>query len=99
MVQQDKERRKRMYHIKFLKCTPEGRPKLPEWFKQMIPGEGVEHMGLFFPRGSTYMYASITKYKDYATFEKYWEKIKKERHEGMDIITEETDMFFEEIQL
>ena len=45
------------------------------------------------------MYASITKYKDYATWEKYWAEIAKERRKGMDVITEETDMFFEEVQL
>ncbi len=88
-----------MYHVKFLRCTPEGRYKLPEMFKQMKPAEGVERLGLFFPRGSNYMYASITKYKDYATWEKYWAEIAKERKTGMDIITEETDMFFEEVQL
>ena len=82
-----------------MSCAPEDRPKLPERMKQFKPVEGVERLGLFFPRGSNYMYAAITKYKDYATWEKYWEEIKKERQKGLDIITEETDMFFEEVQL
>ena len=79
--------------------APEDRQKLPEMMKQMKPVEGVEPLGLFFPRGSNYMYASITKYKDYATWEKYWAEIAKERRKGMNIITAETDMFFEEVQL
>ncbi len=45
------------------------------------------------------MYAAITKYKDYATWEKSWAETAKERRKGMDIIIEETDMFFEEVQL
>jgi len=61
--------------------------------------EGVEPIGLFFPRGSGYMYATVTKYKDYATWEKYWQKITKRRQKGMAIITKEMDMFFEEIKL
>jgi len=81
-----------------MSCTPEGRSKLPEMYKH-ISAEGVERLGLFFPRGSNYMYASITKYKDYATWEKHWKEIKKDRQKGMDLITEETDMFFEEIKL
>ena len=76
-----------------------GRYKLPEMFKQMKPAEGVERLGLFFPRGSNYMYASITKYKDYATWEKYWAEIAKERQKSLSIITEQTDMFLEEIKL
>ncbi len=88
-----------MYPVTFLRCTPEGRSKLPEMFKQMKPAEGVERLGLLFPRGSRYMYASVTKYKDYAPWEKYWEEIKKERQKGLDIITEETDMFFEKVPL
>ncbi|MCW4050183.1 MAG: hypothetical protein NWE89_10670 [Candidatus Bathyarchaeota archaeon] len=82
-----------------MSCAPEDRQKLPENMKQFKPVEGVEPLGLFFPRGSNYMYASITKYKDYATWEKYWAEIAKERRKGLSLITEETDMFFEEVQL
>ena len=88
-----------VYHIKFMSCAPEDRAKLPEMMKQFKPVEGVERLGLFFPRGSNYMYASITKYKDYAAWEKYWAEIAKLRKKGLNIITAETDMFFEEVQL
>jgi len=82
-----------------MSCAPENRQKLPEIMKQFKPVEGVERLGLFFPRGSGYMYAGITKYKDYATWEKYWAEIAKERQKGISLITEEMDMFFEEVQL
>ena len=86
-----------------MSCAPENRQKFLENARasaqQRKPVEGVEPRGLFYPRGSNYMYAAVTKYKDYATWEKYWAEIAKERKKGMDIITEETDMFFEEVQL
>lgn len=88
-----------MYHVKFMDCAPENRQKLRELFKQFKSPEGVEAMGLFYPRGSEYLFASVVKYKDYATWEKIWADTSKEREEGVDIITKQTDMFFEEIQL
>lgn len=88
-----------VYHIKFMSCAPQDRAKIPEIMKQFKPAEGVEPLGLFFPRGSRYMYATITKYKDYATWEKYWADVAKIRQKGIDIITVEEDMFFEEVKL
>ena len=92
-----------MYHVKFFNVPPEKRGEVP---KVMSPigeiaekTEGVETIGLFFLRGSGYMYATVTKYKDYATWEKFWQIISKERGKGIQIITEETDMFFEEVQI
>lgn len=82
-----------------MSCAPQDRAKIPEIMKQFKPAEGVEPLGLFFPRGSRYMYATITKYKDYATWEKYWADVAKIRQKGIDIITVEEDMFFEEVKL
>ena len=86
-----------------MSCAPENRQKFLENSRALVqkrkPVEGVEPLGLFFPRGSNYMYASITKYKDYATWEKYWAETAKQRKKGINIVSEETDMFFEEVQL
>jgi hypothetical protein len=86
-----------------MSCAPENRQKFLENSRALVqkrkPVEGVESLGLFYPRGSNYMYAGVTKYKDYATWEKYWAEIAKERGKGLSIITEQTDMFFEEIKL
>jgi len=87
-----------LYHIKFFSCAPNDRGKVPEILKQFKSVEGVEPLGLFFPRGSGYMYATITKYKDHGAWEKYWRspETTEARQKGMEIITEEMDMFFEE---
>jgi len=44
------------------------------------------------------MYATITRYKDYGAWEKYWTspETTEARQKGIEIITEEMDMFFEE---
>ena len=70
-----------------------------ELFKQFKSAEGAEVIGLFYPRGSEYLFASVVKYKDYATWEKSWADMSKEREKSIDIITKQTDMFFEKIQL
>jgi len=92
-----------MYHIKFFSVPPEKRGEVPEIVKTMVEAakkaEGVEPVGLFFPRGSGYMYAIITRFRDYATWEKFWEQIAKLRQKGISIITNEMDMFFDEIKL
>ncbi|GAG64471.1 unnamed protein product [marine sediment metagenome] len=81
-------------------CAPEDIPQFLENMKQFrTDTEGVEDIGLFYPRGSNYRLASVTKYKDYATWEKHWAKIQEQRQKGLDIITQQTDMFFEEIEL
>ena len=86
-----------------MSCAPENRQKFlensRELSQQRKPVEGVEHIGLFYPRGRNYLYAGVTKYKDYATWEKYWADIAEQRQKGLSIITEQTDMFFEEIKL
>ena len=65
-----------VYHIKFFRVPPEKRGEVPEMIKAAWKvaekAEGVEPVGLFFPRGSGYMYATMTKYRDYATWEKFW---------------------------
>jgi len=87
-----------LYHIKFINCAPQDRGKVPEILKRFKRVEGVEPLGLFFPRGSGYMYATITRYKDYGAWEKYWTspETTEARQKGIEIITEEMDMFFEE---
>ncbi len=83
-----------------MNCAPEDNQQFLENMKQVRPdAEGVEHMGVFYPRGSNYRWAGITRYKDYATWEKYWANIAEQRQKGLTIITQQTDMFFEEIEL
>ena len=89
-----------MYHIKFLNCAPGEKQQFLESMKQFSSDtEGIEVIGLFYPRGSNYDYAAVTKYKDYATWEKYWAETAEQRQSGLHIITQQTDMFFEEIEL
>jgi hypothetical protein len=92
---------KKLYHIKFFSVSPKDRGKVPEIMRQFKRVEGVEPLGLFFPRGSSYMYATITKYKDYGAWEKYWRSpdTTEVRQKGIEIITKELDMFFEEQKL
>ncbi len=80
-------------------CAPENRNKLRELLKQFKSEEGMEVIGAFYPRGSEYMFASVTKYDDYATWEKKWASSSKTRQEGINIITKQMDMFFEKINL
>jgi len=86
-----------------MNCAPENRKKLRDMIKNAIrelktePVEGVEPKGLFYPRGSNYDSAVVIKYKDYATWEKRQAETAEARQEGISIITEQTDMFFEEI--
>jgi len=86
-----------------MNCAPENRKKLRDMIKNGISAletesvEGVKPQGLFYPRGSNYDFAVIIKYKDYATWEKRQAATAEARQKGIDIITEQTDMFFEEI--
>ena len=93
-----REVKEELYHIKFVNCVPKDRAKIPEILKQFKRVEGVEPLGLFFPRGSGYMYATITRYKDYGAWQKYWTspETTEARQKATEIITEEMDMFFEE---
>jgi hypothetical protein len=92
-----------MYHILFFNVPPEQRsgvPKVINAIKKVIKNfKGVELIGVFFPRGSGYMYATITKYQDYATWEKFWTnpKVTAMRQKANAIITKQMDMFFDEI--
>jgi len=60
-----------VYHIVYLDVPFEKRNVFVKVVKELIEAakdfEGVEPVGLFFPRGSGYVYAAITKYRDYAT--------------------------------
>ena len=91
-----------IYHVKYFDVAPEKRDEVPKIQEESVQAikevEGVEPVGLFFPRGSGYMYASVTKYKDYVTWEKWWfsaamRKIGEKIHP---IMTREMDMFFDE---
>lgn len=92
-----------MYHIKFFSVQPEKRGEVAEIMKGFsdIQAKGVEPVGLFYPRGSGYMYATVTKYENYGAWEKYWRspEVSKVRQKGTSIITCEMDMFFDEIKL
>jgi len=92
-----------MYHVKFFNVSPEKRGKVPEIMKEMRKQDvkGVEPIGLFFPRGSGFMYASVTRYESYSAWEKYWRspETTKLRQKGVEIITHDMDMFFEETEL
>jgi len=67
--------RRNLYHMLFFNVLLEKReevPKIMKAFKKAVGKlEGVELVGLFFPRGSGYMYATITKYRDYATWKSF----------------------------
>jgi len=88
-----------MYHVKFMDCAPENRQKFRELLKQFKSEGGAEVIGAFYPRGSGYMFATVTKYDSYAIWEKYWAETSKKREEGINIVTKDMDMFFEKIEL
>jgi len=94
--------RRNMYHIVFFSVPPEKRGEVPKIIKALEEVaekfKGVQSVGLFFPRGSGYMYATITKYQDYATWEKYWRspEVTAVREKAIAIITKQMDMFFDE---
>ncbi len=77
-----------------MSCAPENRQKFLENVKQLKRPEGVEFLGLFYPRGSNYMFAGINKYKDYATWEKIWAQTAKERGKGFGIIARAIILIF-----
>jgi len=92
-----------LYHMLFFDVLLEKSEEVPriiEAFKKAVKKlEGVELVGLFFPRGSGYMYATITKYQDYATWEKLWKspEVTPVREKANAIVTKQMDMFFDEI--
>ena len=94
-----------MLHIKFANVPPDKRGEMIELMKarkkRSQETDGVEFVGLFYPRGSGYMYAHVTRYTDYATWEKFWKspKVTKERMRGRPISVNEMDMFFDEVEL
>ena len=94
----------RLYHIKFFSVLPDKRGVIKELYKsrsEVAKAQGVEFLGLFYPRGSGYMYATITRHDDYASWERYWNNPEtvKNRRKGGPIATKEMDMFFDEINL
>jgi len=92
-----------MYHILFFNVALEKRKEVLQIMKALKKAatktKGVELVGLFFPRGSGYMYATITRYQDYATWEKCWmiPEMMPLREKGNAIVTEQMDMFLDEI--
>ena len=92
-----------MYHILFFNVPLEKRSEVPKVInaikKVMKNIKGVELVGFFFPRGSGYMYATITKYEDYAIWEKFWKNphVTAIREKANAILTKQMDMFFDEI--
>lgn len=94
-----------MYHIEYFDVPYEKQDEVPtimkEFFEATKEFDGVEPVGLFFPRGSGYWFASIIKYQDYATWEKWWRSpaMDKIREKGLPIITKQMDMFFDEIEV
>ena len=56
-----------MYHILFFNVALEKRKEVPQIMKALKKAatklKGVELVGLFFPRGSGYMYATIIRYQ------------------------------------
>jgi len=92
-----------MYHILFFNVALEKRKEVLQIIKALKKAatktKGVELVGLFFPRGSGYMYATITRYQDYATWEKCWmiPEMMPLREKGNAIVTEQMDMFLDEI--
>ena len=92
-----------MYHILFFNVALEKRKEVLQIMKALKKAatktKGVELVGLFFPRGSGYMYATITRYQDYATWEKCWmiPEMMTLREKGNAIVTEQMDMFLDEI--
>jgi hypothetical protein len=95
--------RRTMYHILLFNVALEKREEVPGLMKALKKAvtklKGVELVGLFFPRGSGYMYATITKYQDYATWEKSWmiPEMMPLREKGNAIVTEQMDMFLDEM--
>ena len=85
----------------YLDVLPDKRAEGPKLTKAAIEAinafESAEFVGLFFPRGSGFMYALMTKYKDYATWEKVWSSpaFDKIREVALPIITRQMDMFFD----
>jgi len=92
-----------MYHIIFFSVPLEKRSEVPKFIntvKKIVKNfKGIELIGFFFPRGSGYMYAIITKYQNYATWEKFWinPKVIAVRQKANVMITKQMDMFFDEI--
>lgn len=92
-----------MYHMLFFNVAFEKRKDVLQILKALKKAatkvKGVELVGLFFPRGSGYMYATITKYQDYATWEKFWmiQEVMPLREKGNTIVTEQMDMFLDEM--
>ena len=89
-----------MYHLVYFDVAPENRDKVVKIFedamKSMQGMEGIEPVGLFYPRASGYMFVSITKCRDYTTWEKYYKSIREIREKIIPLITRQTDMFFDE---
>jgi len=96
-----------MYHVVFFNVLPGKLGEVPKLLKAAgLPEaakefEGVEPVGLFFPRGSGHFYAMITKCRDYATWEKWWRSpaMDKVREKVLPIATNQMDMFFDEIKI
>ena len=94
-----------MYHVKFYNVLPGKHREVLDLEKAsaevLKKFEGVETVGLFFPRGSDYRYARIIKCRDYATWEKYWRSPDRvyRRDIAETIVTNQMDMFFDEIKI
>lgn len=61
--------------------------------------DGVDLIGLFYPRGSDYMFAVISKFRDYATFEKFLgaESFTKVQSKWVPLTSQIKEMFLDEI--
>ena len=94
-----------MYHIQYLDVPNEKQEeflKLAKEFKEGVKEfEGAEPVGLFFPRGSGFWFATITKCRDYATWEKWWRSpaMDRIREKAAPLITKQVDRFFDEIEI
>lgn len=90
-----------MYHIIFFDALPEKRAEVvklvPEMEKAANEFDGVDFVGLFFPRGSDYGYALVAKYRDYATFENYYKSVTALREKAITLLVKQRDLFLDEI--
>ena len=94
-----------MYHMKLVKLLPGKADESKERWKKVAKiaenYEDIEFVGLYYPRGSGYNLAFVTKCKDYGAWEKFWKspEFSEIRPKIQPASAEEKDWFFEERKL
>jgi hypothetical protein len=94
-----------MYHIKYMNIPHVKRDEFIKNTKALIKvaekSEYAEGAWLFHPRGSSYLFAIVTKCKDYASWEKFWysPETMEVRRSFAPINMGEKDRFFDEVKI